>query len=90
MATLRELAGERQVVGSVRLRAALGRNLPEQIGASGRVQAQLSGSPEEIVERIHAYAAAGASELVVYFGADDLERNLADMRRFAEEVRGQV
>lgn len=90
MATLRELAGERQVVGSVRLRAAVGQTLPEQRGASGSVQAQLSGSREEIVDRIHAYAAAGAGDLVLYFGADDLERNLADMRRFAENVLGQV
>jgi probable F420-dependent oxidoreductase len=87
MATIRALAGQRQVVGSVRLRTAVGRTLPAQRGARGGVQAQLSGSREEIVERARAYAAAGASELVLYFGADDLAANLADMRRFAEQVR---
>ena len=90
MSTIRALAGSRQVLGSVRLRTAVGRTLPEQRSASGGSQTQLSGSREEIVDRIQAYAAAGASELVLYFGADDLEANLADMRRFAEEVRDQV
>ena len=90
MSTIRALAGSRQVLGSVRLRTAVGRTLPEQRSASGGSQTQLSGSREEIVDRIQAYAAAGASELVLYFGADDLEANLADMRRFSEEVRAQV
>jgi hypothetical protein len=61
--------------------------LPEQRSASGGVQAHLSGSRDEILDRIQAYAAAGASELVLYFGADDLATNLADMRHFAEAVR---
>ncbi len=90
MRTIGDLAGERRVTGSVRLRAAVGRKLPEQRGASGAIQAQLSGSPEEIVDGVHAYAAAGASELILYFGAQDLEANLADMRRFAELVRPRV
>jgi probable F420-dependent oxidoreductase len=90
MRTIRTLAGERQVVGSVRLRAAVGRRLPEQRSARGQVQALLSGSREEVVDRIQAYAAAGASELVLSFGADDLEANLADMRRFADEVRSYI
>jgi probable F420-dependent oxidoreductase len=90
MDTIRQLAGQRQVVGSVRLRAAVGRRLPEQPGARGGGQATLSGSREEILGRIQAYQAAGASELVLYFGADDLEANLAEMRRFAEEVRVRV
>jgi probable F420-dependent oxidoreductase len=87
MQTVRSFANERNVVGSVRLRTAVERRLPEQRNARGGVQAQLSGSREEIVERIQAYAAAGASELVLYFGADDLEANLADMRRFAGQIR---
>jgi probable F420-dependent oxidoreductase len=90
MATVREHAGGRHVEGSIRLRAAVGRVLPEQRGASGTVQAQLSGAPEAILEQIQAYAAAGASELVLYFGAEDLKSNLADMRRFAEEVRPRL
>lgn len=90
MATVRAFKGERTVVGSVRLRTAVGRRLAEQRNARGGMQAQLSGSREEVVERIQAYAAAGADELVLYFGADDLEANLADMRRFAEEVRTKI
>jgi probable F420-dependent oxidoreductase len=90
MSTIRSLAGARQVLGSVRLRTAVGRTLPEQRSASGGSQAQLSGSREEIVTSIQAYAAAGASELVLYFGADDLGANLADMRRFADEIRPDV
>jgi 2-methylisocitrate lyase-like PEP mutase family enzyme len=54
------------------------------------VQGQLSGSREEIIERVQAYVEAGASELVLYFGADDLETNLADMRQFAEQVRAHL
>jgi probable F420-dependent oxidoreductase len=90
MATIRKLAGDRPVVGSVRLRAAVGRRLPEQRGASGSVQTQLAGSREEIIERIQAYAAAGAGELVLSFGADDLETNLADMRAFADQVTAHL
>src|SRR5262249_21994254 len=76
MATIGELAHGRSVTGSVRLRAAVGRRLPEQRGASGQVQASLSGSPDQILEQVDAYAAAGASELVCFFGAQDLEENL--------------
>jgi len=90
MQTIRELAGERKVVGSVRLRTAVGRTLPEQRNARGGVQARLSGSREEVVEGIQAYARAGASELLLYFGADDLDTNLADMRLFADQVRTRV
>jgi probable F420-dependent oxidoreductase len=90
MQTIHELARERDVVGSVRLRTAVGRSLPEQRNARGGIQAQLSGSREEVVDRIQAYAAAGARELVAHFGADDLESNLADMRRFAEQVTSRV
>jgi probable F420-dependent oxidoreductase len=90
METIRALAGERTVVGSVRLRAAVGRTLANQRSARGGVQTQLSGSREEVVERIQAYAAAGATELVLHFGADDLEANLADMRHFAEEIPARV
>jgi probable F420-dependent oxidoreductase len=90
MTTIRELAGGRQVTGSVRLRTTVGQMLPEQRSAQGRTQASLVGSPQQIVERIRAYAAAGASELDLYFGADDLATNLTDMRRFADEVRPYV
>lgn len=90
MAKIRELAGGRSVTGSVRLRAAVGRALPEQRNAQGRTQASLVGTPQEIVDRVQAYAAAGASELDLYFGADDLAAILTDMRRFADEVRPYV
>jgi probable F420-dependent oxidoreductase len=90
MATIRSLAGDRQVTGSVRLRAAVGHSLPQQRNARGSAQAHLAGSREEILDRIHAYAAAGASELDLYFGADDLANNLADMRRFVDEVRAHL
>jgi probable F420-dependent oxidoreductase len=90
MQTIRAFKGERKVVGSVRLRTVVGRKLPEQRNARGGVQAQLSGAREEVIERIQAYAAGGADELVLYFGADDLEANLAEMRRFADEVRMRV
>jgi probable F420-dependent oxidoreductase len=90
MATIRSLAGDRQVTGSVRLRTAVGRSPTPQRSARGIVQEQLAGSREEIVDRIHAYAAAGASELDLSFGTDDLASNLAEMRRFADEVRPRV
>ncbi len=90
MAIINGLANGRPVSGSVRLRAAVGRRLPEQRGASGQVQASLTGSPDEILEQVDAYAAAGASELVCFFGAHDLEENLDDMRRFAAEVRSKA
>jgi probable F420-dependent oxidoreductase len=90
MATIGELANGRPVTGSVRLRTAVGRRLPEQRGASGQVQASLSGSPDQILEQVDAYAAAGASELVCFFGAHELSENLDDMRRFAAEVRAKA
>jgi probable F420-dependent oxidoreductase len=90
MRTIAELAKGRPVTGSVRLRVAVGRRLPEQRGARGQVQAQLSGSPDEVFEQVRAYEAAGASELVCFFGAQELEANLDDMRRFAEQVRSRV
>jgi probable F420-dependent oxidoreductase len=90
MATIRELANGRAVAGAVRIRAAVGRELPEQTSATGGRRGQLSGSHDQIVEHIHAYASAGASELVLFFGADDLESNLTDMRRFADEIFPRV
>jgi probable F420-dependent oxidoreductase len=90
MHTIRASANGRQVVGSVRLRASVGRKLPEQRNARGGIQTQLSGSREEVVELVQAYAAAGANELVLFFGAEDLDANLADMRQFAEQVSSRV
>jgi probable F420-dependent oxidoreductase len=90
MTTIEELAHGRPVTGSVRLRSAVGRRLPEQRAASGQVQASLSGAPDEILEQVDAYAAAGASELVCFFGAQDLSENLDEMRRFAADVRAKA
>ncbi|MBV9580781.1 MAG: LLM class F420-dependent oxidoreductase [Chloroflexi bacterium] len=90
MRTIRALATDRKVVGSVRMRATVGGTLPEQRSARGAAQAQLSGSREEVVDRIQAYAAAGADELVLSFGAANVNANLADMRHFAEQVSSRM
>ncbi|MBV9356706.1 MAG: hypothetical protein JO023_14430 [Chloroflexi bacterium] len=67
------------------------RPLPEQRGASGQhLQASLTGSPDDILAQVDAYAAADASELVCFFAAQDLSENLDDMRRFAAQVRAQA
>jgi probable F420-dependent oxidoreductase len=90
MAAIRAHPAGRAVAGAVRIRAAVGRELPEQSAPSGLRRGHLSGSHEKIVDDIHAYASAGASELVLFFGADDLEANLTDMRRFADEIFSRV
>lgn len=87
MRRIRELANGRQVDGSLRLRTAVGRSLPEQRGANGQVQANLSGSPKEIADTISVYRDAGVSHLMLHFGDNDRDSFLQDMRRFASEVR---
>ena len=88
--TLRELAGERQVVGSVRLRVGIGRSLPEQRGASGQVQASLSGSADEVLRKIDAYAEAGVSHMVCAFATRELDDFLQQLRAFADHVQARA
>jgi probable F420-dependent oxidoreductase len=87
MARIRELAGGRGITGSLRIRTAVGRSLPEARSAQGAVQHTLAGEPEQIAGRIMAYADAGLEHLVAHFGDNTTDSILADMRRFAEEVR---
>ena len=87
MARIRELAGGRTITGSLRTRVAVGRVLPESKNAQGMVMATLSGEPEQVVAGIKAYEAAGLDHLVAQFGDNTRDSILADMRRFAEEVR---
>jgi probable F420-dependent oxidoreductase len=84
--TIRELAGERPVVGAVRLRTAVGRMLSGTRGADGRAQAALSGSADEIGEGIRAYESAGVSHMLCAFVADELSEYLGQMRQFADSV----
>jgi probable F420-dependent oxidoreductase len=84
--TIRSHAGDRQVVGSVRLRAALGRTLPEQRGANGQVHASLSGSTDEVLRKIDAYAEAGVEHMVIGFPTQELGEFQAQLRQFAEQV----
>ena len=87
MSRIRDLAGRRRVVGTLRARVAPGRELPEQKTANGQVMTVFDGAPERIVERITAYRAAGLEHLVAHFGDNTRDSILADMRRFAEEIR---
>jgi probable F420-dependent oxidoreductase len=91
MRRIRELAKGRRVIGTLRIRVAVGRTLPEQRNASGQPLAALSGSPDELIERLEAYRVAGVEELALHFGdTNDRASLLADMRRFADEVRPRV
>ncbi len=87
MRRVRELAGDRKVEGTLRIRTAVGRRLPEQRAASGQIQGTLGGSVNEIVQTLGSYERAGLSHLVAHFGENTRESYLEDMRRFAREVR---
>lgn len=87
MRQIAELADGRPVEGSVRLRMALDRELPQARGADGRPQATLSGSKDAVVARIGEYQRAGADHLVIQPMLDDLGAYLEELRRFAAEVR---
>lgn len=86
MQRIRELGPSRAIVGSIRLRVGVERDLPEVRGGDGRLQATLGGTVEAIIARLREYQAAGVSHVVCYFGNDSREAYLEDMRRFAEEV----
>jgi probable F420-dependent oxidoreductase len=86
MRTIRELAGERRVECGVRLRTAVGRRLPEQRGASGQVHASLSGSRDEVLRKIDAYAEAGVEHMLIGFPTQDLSEFLDQLRLFADEI----
>jgi alkanesulfonate monooxygenase SsuD/methylene tetrahydromethanopterin reductase-like flavin-dependent oxidoreductase (luciferase family) len=87
MARVRELAKGRDVVGSLRTRVAVGRTLPEARTAQGAVIQKIDGSADEVVQRLRAYGEAGLDHLVAHFGDNTADSIMADMRRFAEEVR---
>jgi probable F420-dependent oxidoreductase len=87
---VRELAGGRQVELQVRLHTRVGEVLPDVHSAAGAVQKTLSGSVEEVVADIEAYKAAGLTHLVSNFGGESAAAFVAQMRRFAEEVRPRV
>jgi probable F420-dependent oxidoreductase len=84
--TIREQAGERRVVGSVRLRAALGRGLPEQRGANGQVHASLSGSTDDVLRQVSAYAEAGVEHMLIGFPTQDQSEFLDQLRLFADQI----
>jgi alkanesulfonate monooxygenase SsuD/methylene tetrahydromethanopterin reductase-like flavin-dependent oxidoreductase (luciferase family) len=87
MHRIREQANGRHVEGTLRVRTAVGAELPETRGADGTLQPRLCGSAEQIVTRIKEYQAAGLSHLVAQFRTSSQETYLEDMRRFAQEVR---
>ena len=86
MRQIRELAGGRQVEGSLRIRTVVDRRLEARMGGDNVAQVSLDGSPADLIARIEEYRAAGVEHLVVYFEADDLQTTLRDMQRFAAEV----
>lgn len=50
----------------------------------------LSGSPDDIVETIQAYEAAGLTEIVIGAGSADVGENVETMTRFMDEVRSKL
>jgi hypothetical protein len=84
--TIRATAGERSVVGSVRLRTAVGQTLPPHRGASGDPQATLSGSAEQVRQVVQAYAEAGVTHLLCAFAGGELREYLGQMEAFANQV----
>ena len=87
MDAIRAQADGRRVIGTLRTRVAPGRTLPEMKTANGQVMAVLDGSAEQITRRLETFRSAGLEHLVAHFGDNTRESILADMRRFAEEVR---
>jgi probable F420-dependent oxidoreductase len=84
--TIREQAGQRQIVGSVRLRTAVGRTLPEQRGANGQVHASLSGSRDDILHTLDGYTQAGVEHILVGFATQVLSEFLDQLRLFADQI----
>jgi probable F420-dependent oxidoreductase len=84
--TIRDLAPDRTVVGSVRLRARIGGTLPEQRGANGQVHASLSGSADEVLQKIDTYASAGVSHMLIGFPTQELADFLDQLHAFADQV----
>ncbi len=87
LAHIRELAGDRSVAGSLRTRVTPDRTLPETRTANGQVLTVFDGDPEHIVDQIKAFQTVGLEHLVAHFGDNTGESILADMRRFAQEIR---
>jgi probable F420-dependent oxidoreductase len=85
MTRVREMANGRAVTGSLRTRVAVGRTLPEARTAQGAIIQSVDGAPEQVAERLRAYGEAGLD--AAHFGDNTAGSLLADMRRFAEEVR---
>ena len=87
MSQIRARANGRSVLGSIRLRIGIDRELPEQRGGDGAIQSVLQGSSNEIAQQLRAYQAAGVEEVVLYFANTDAGGYLSEMRRFAQEIR---
>jgi probable F420-dependent oxidoreductase len=87
MRRVHALSDGRQVLGTLRMRTAIDRQLPVRHAGDGHRLWTLDGSVTEIVERLRAYEAAGLSYLVAHFGDEnDRASCLEDMRRFARDV----
>jgi hypothetical protein len=56
---------------------------PEALGGERR---PFCGSPEQIIEDVRAYEAAGVTGLTVGFGSRSLEERLEQLDQFAREV----
>lgn len=87
MSRVRALARGREVVGSLRTRVAVGRTLPEARTAQGAVIQKIDGEAEAVAARIKEYGEAGLEHLAAHFGDNTAASMIADMRRFAQEVR---
>jgi probable F420-dependent oxidoreductase len=86
-ARLADLAPDRDLEVSLRIGVALGRRrlAPANERAASRVV--LEGEPAEIAARLAEYADAGVDHLVIDPETKDLGQFLADLERFAAEVR---
>lgn len=79
-------SGGRRLPISARIAAAVGRAYEPPEGPGGRY-ARIEGTPQQVVEAVQAYAAAGLDELLLQFHGPDF---LDQVQAFAEDVMPRV
>ncbi len=71
---------------SVRLTVDVRRSRDDYISADGEKRVTLSGSREEMVQKLDEYAKAGLDYLVAYIYRDDVKEIVADVKKFSGEI----
>jgi probable F420-dependent oxidoreductase len=86
-ARLAELAPDRELEVSLRIGVALGRGRLPPANERAAARVVLEGEPEQLAARLAEYRDAGLDHLIIEPETKDLAQFLADLERFAAEVR---